>query len=812
MHSLKPYKRTDRGLPDYVNWGSIIAPNIILNKDGSLLAGRYFKGKNLAHADTSAWDAASETVNRALGKLSGGWSIWVDAVRLPVSRFTDPARNHFPNEVAELIEDERRATFTREGACFESEYVILLHYMPPLKHRGRLVDLLYDEDDNAPRRSAASATLAGFQRTMAEFDDLFGAVMQVRPMEDRRWTDETGHAQLRSDLVNYLHFLISGKSLDIPLPPDGCYLDGVISEKPVIPGDMPKIGDVFVACVAISGYPFPSASSPGVLAGLDMLPFPLRWSSRYIVLDQPEAEKQGRVIENKWKQKARGWKGLIFQDAAPNPDAEKMSFDAGSMIERTQSSMEGSGYYTVNVVLMDEDISVLEENVRTVRRVIQDAGFPERQEDLNTMEAWLGSLAGHCIPNVRRPLIHTTNLADLLPVAAPWQGLNTNQCPFYPPGSPPLIQAVTAGSTPINIGLHAGDVGHGLVFGPIGSGKSVLLSTIAMQAMRYAGAMVWAFDKGRSLMPTFRATGRYYDIGSDKLVWCPLSVLDTEADAAWAEEWIATCFELQTGYPPRPPHTDAIHQAIQVLSHGTGRSLTHFVRQVQNQDVREAMAFYTLNGPMGYMLDAETDGLNENLVCGFEVAELMSMGERSLIPVLLYLFRRFNRMLKGQPAYLLIDEAWTMLGHPVWRDKIREWLKELRKANCAVVMATQSLSDATRSGLMDVLLESCPTRFYGANPAAMIDGTENEPGPHQMYQKFGLTDAQTEMVRQAIPKRHYLYDSPDGSALVDLRLGKTTLAFVGVDVKKGGPRIDKLYRDHGDKWPAIWLLENGIKP
>jgi type IV secretion system protein TrbE len=217
------------------------------------------------------------------------------------------------------------------------------------------------------------------------------------------------------------------------------------------------------------------------------------------------------------------------------------------------------------------------------------------------------------------------------------------------------------------------------------------------------------------------------------------------------------------------------------------------------------MQFYTLEGTLGHMLDAETDGLADGLVCGFEIAELMGMGERSLIPVLLYLFRRFQRGLKGQPAYMLLDEAWTMLGHPVFRDKLREWLKELRKANCAVVMATQSLSDAIRSGLLDVLLESCPFRFFGANPAAMTDGTEDEPGPRQMYQKFGLTTAQIEMVRQGIPKRHYLIASPDGAALIDLRLGRKALKFVGAGSKDDLARIDRLYAEYCNGWAKVWL-------
>jgi type IV secretion system protein VirB4 len=108
---------------------------------------------------------------------------------------------------------------------------------------------------------------------------------------------------------------------------------------------------------------------------------------------------------------------------------------------------------------------------------------------------------------------------------------------------------------------------------------------------------------------------------------------------------------------------------------------------------------------------------------------------------------------------------------------------------------------------MDVLLESCPFRFFGANPAAMTDGEESEPGPRQFYEKFGLTEAQIELIRQARPKRQYLIDCPEGSALVDLRLGPKALKFVGSGSKPDLARIDKLYREHGDDWARHWLNE-----
>ena len=79
--------------------------------------------------------------------------------------------------------------------------------------------------------------------------------------------------------------------------------------------------------------------------------------------------------------------------------------------------------------------------------------------------------------------------------------------------------------------------------------------------------------------------------------------------------------------------------------------------QVQDETIRSALRYYTLEGTLGRLLDAEEDGLAEAAFIVFEIEDLMAMGERNLIPVLLYLFRRFERSLKGQPAYLLAGRS-----------------------------------------------------------------------------------------------------------------------------------------------------------
>ena len=183
----------------------------------------------------------------------------------------------------------------------------------------------------------------------------------------------------------------------------------------------------------------------------------------------------------------------------------------------------------------------------------------------------------------------------------------------------------------------------------------------------------------------------------------------------------------------------------------------------------------------------------------------MKKGDRNLIPVLTYLFHRIERSLDGKPSLLLLDEAWVMLGHPVFKEQIREWLKVLRKANCGVVLATQSLSDARSSGIMDVLLESCPTHIFLPNKEA-----RNEEA-YAFYKSCALNDRQIEILARSVPKHDYYMTSHSGRRLFQLGLGPVALSFVGASDKESLARIRELKKLHGQEWPQHWLEDRNIR-
>jgi type IV secretion system protein VirB4 len=240
------------------------------------------------------------------------------------------------------------------------------------------------------------------------------------------------------------------------------------------------------------------------------------------------------------------------------------------------------------------------------------------------------------------------------------------------------------------------------------------------------------------------------------------------------------------------------------------RSLTHFITTVQDTAIRDALKHYTLEGGMGHLLDGSEDSLNLSSFVVFEVDELMMLGEQNAIPVLLYLFRRFEKSLTGQPAILSLDEAWVMLGHKVFREKMREWLKELRKKNCAVIVATQSLSDAVRSGLIDTLLEQCPTKILLPNKEADLQGTEENPGPAELYRMFGLNDNEIRLLSHGQYKRDYYYKSPLGRRMFQLGLGPLALSFVAVSDKDTLREVKTHEEENGVDWPIHWLVKKGV--
>jgi len=799
MLNLRKFRSRARGVSDLLPYAALIAPGIVLCKDGTFLAGFVAHGQDTASSTADELAFVSAQFNNAVKLLGSGWMLHVDAVRSIHHAYSRPEDSHFPDPVSQLIDDERRDFFSG-GVCYRTKTVVILSFKPNFGAEK----MTAAAKTGGGSSTALERSLELFQNTLLEFEDALSAVLHLKRLADYAEADESGSSARYSELLSHLQLCLTGIEQPVQIPDTPMYLDALLGCEELIGGLTPRIGDQHIAVISIDGLP--QESWPAMLSVLDGLQLQYRFSSRFICLDQLDAQKEITSYRKGWEQNVFRFVDKYFNlpNARPNMDASNMVNDAGDALMEVQGGYVGAGFLSACIVLLHEDQVILQDWARELRRAILTLGFGCRIETINALDAWLGTHPGNWFANLRRPLINTLNLADLLPLSSIWAGERNCPCPFYPAESPALMVCTTDGSTPFWFNLHVRDVGHTMIFGPIGAGKSTLLALIAAQFRRYDQAQVFAFDKGMSMFALCEAVGgTHYDVGgSDALSFAPLQHIDDPAELAWAEEWVGTLLELQ-GTPVTPRDRNKIHKAMSLLcSSPVGmRSLTDFVNLLQDQRLKEGLQHYTRAGAMGYLLDAETDQLGLSPFMVFEIEDLMNLGDKNLIPVLLYLFHRIEKALTGQPVLLVLDEAWLMLGHPVFRAKIREWLKVLRKANCAVVMATQSLSDAKNSGILDVLVESCQTKVFLPNITA------RQEVQSELYQQMGLNNKQIEIIASATPKRDYYVVTPYGRRLIQLALQTTELAFVGISDKENISRIKELKIKYGADWPRVWVAE-----
>ena len=805
--ALKRHRSKDAGFADLLNYAAMVDDGIVVGKNGSFMAAWLYRGEDNASSTDSQREAVSFRINKALSGMGSGWMLHVDAVRRAAPSYPAPDASSFPDPLSAAIDEERRRLFEKLGTMFEGFFVITVTYFPPLLAQRKFVELMFD-DDAIPhdRTSRTRGQIDYFRRECVNIQSHLSAAVKVTRLLGKPIQQEDGTSVTHDDFLRWLQYCVTGKNHPVILPSNPMYLDALIGSQELWSGVVPRVGRKFIQVVAIDGFPLESA--PGILTALGEQPCEYRWSSRFIFMDAHEAVAHLDKYRKKWRQKIRGFFDQVFNTntGSIDEDAIAMVADAQSAIAEINSGLVTEGYYTSVVVLMDEDREKLGMAALRLEKTINRVGFNARIETINTLDAYLGSLPGHGVENVRRPLINTMNLADLLPTSTIWTGSSYAPCPLYPPQSPPLMHGVTQGATQFRFNLHVRDLGHSLMFGPTRAGKSAKLALIALQARRYPGMSLFVFDKGMSMYPTtLGAKGSHFKVAANEsqLQFCPLQFLGAKTDRAWAMEFIDIILALN-GLITTPDQRNEIGSAIVNMHDSGARTMTEFMLTIQDSAIRSALAQYTVGGLMGHLLDAEEDGLALATFTTFEIDELMKLGEKFALPVLLYLFHRIERSLHGQPAMILIDEAWLMLGHATFRDKIREWLKAFAKKNCSLLLCTQSLSDAKRSGILDVIIEATATKIYLPNRDA-----RNEDAS-ALYRQMGLNTKQIEIIATAIPKRQYYCVSEAGCRLYELALGPLAMAFAGSTDLDSIAAIQQLEKQHGQRWIDEWLASKGL--
>ncbi|QMW23218.1 conjugal transfer protein TrbE [Sandaracinobacteroides saxicola] len=795
MMNLAEYRRTATRLADFLPWTALVGEGVVLNKDGSFQRTARFRGPDLDSAVAAELVAVASRLNNAFRRLGSGWAIFVEAQRheaasYPASLFADAA--------SALVDAERKADFEEAGAHYESSYFLTFLYLPPAEDAARAETWLYE----GRQQSGVDP-----HEALAAFIDRTNRVLQLVDgfMPECRWLDD-------AETLTYLHATVSTKRHRVRVPETPIYLDALLADEPLTGGLEPRIGAAHLRVLTING--FPTATTPGILDDLNRLAFPYRWSTRAILLDKTDATKLLTRIRRQWFAKRKSIAAILKEvmtneaSALVDTDAANKAADADMALQELGADYAGQAYVTATVTVWDADPRTADEKLRLVEKVIQGRDFTAMSETINAVDAWLGSLPGHVYANVRQPPISTLNLAHMIPLSAVWAGPERDE--HF--GAPPLLYGKTEGSTPFRFSLHVGDVGHTLVVGPTGAGKSVLLALIALQFRRYPDAQVFAFDFGGSIRAAALAMGGdWHDLGgsltdgaASSVSLQPLARVHETHERAWAADWVAAILARE-GVTITPEVKEHLWTALTSLASAPipERTVTGLAVLLQSNDLKQALRPYCVGGPYGRLLDAEGEQLGDAAVQAFETEGLIGRGAAPA--VLAYLFHRIGDRLDGRPTLLIVDEGWLALDDEGFAAQLREWLKTLRKKNASVVFATQSLADIDGSAIASAIIESCQTRLLLPNERAI------EPQITAIYRRFGLNDRQIEILSRATPKRDYYCQSRRGNRLFELGLSEVALALCAASSKTDQAAIEAILAEHGrDGFLSAWLRARDV--
>src|SRR5579872_6317515 len=215
---ITEHRSRARGLADLLLTYALIEDGILLQQDGSLLAGWSYRGPDMMSAAAAEMDALSARLNHVL-RLGSGWMIQCDAIRSCAPGYPQPGE--FPDPVTHVIDDERRQQFMDEGAHFESEYFLTLTWLPPLELEERARGWVFDGGNHRNRRTATQH-LGHFQSKVDAFENVFGQLFRTERLKRVTLKDDYGRVHAHDQLLSYIRRCIGGVDHPFALPEIPC--------------------------------------------------------------------------------------------------------------------------------------------------------------------------------------------------------------------------------------------------------------------------------------------------------------------------------------------------------------------------------------------------------------------------------------------------------------------------------------------------------------------------------------------------------------------------------------------------------------
>lgn len=436
--------------------------------------------------------------------------------------------------------------------------------------------------------------------------------------------------------------------------------------------------------------------------------------------------------------------------------------ELGESIKEIELKGNYFGQFSLTVVIYDMDPKKVDRACAEFYKVFSVHDAQLYEEKYNLLNAFLATVPGNYAFNLRSLYLLNSNYAD-------FSFLFTLHC--GEPQNPHLRQEYLAvletnHRTPYFLNLHHRDVAHTMILGRTGAGKSFLLNFLITNLQKY-DPRTFIFDLGGSFESLTHLFGGSYarvGINSPDFRINPFSLPPTKENLDFLALFAKVLLQGTAPIELDPTEERDLYQQIENLySVDPALRTLGVLANTLGHRLGDRLARWTQGGQFGFLFDNADDTISFSRFQCFDFQQ-MSQYPALLEPLLFYILHRANSVIADRQISttfkaFFIDEAWVFLKNPSIQRYVVEALKTWRKVNAAMILSTQSLDELRRSDMLDVIIESCPTKLFLANPDMDRD----------LYRRqFHLNENETDLISSLIPKQQFLIKTPDLAKVANL--------------------------------------------
>lgn len=806
---------------ELVPWFEQVTPGLILCQDGSLLGAFEYEGIDYDSTNGDDHDVASQSFETALAAFDDRNILWTYLDKRSRVFIENSDIGH---PVARLLEQEW-LNATDNGNLAYLRHVVFVAFRV-FRGAAGVIDEVGAEMAGGKNLAQALGSVvrqtlmmkAGIEKidgkiisSIATFEAQLASFAQVLPRLKIRRIEGN---PLLAELSNRINLATPREKVSVPNE-GPVYLNTLLTTDTIqrVDGGVLKFVGAqhvrYLQMLSIKGY-------PGVVRNdhaeqLLMIGGDFTVAQVYRFLDRERAKELVMKREQQYRSQV---KGPIVQMIEKLTGQESERVNTGNLVlaEDAQSALVemtahnvNFGYHSMAVQVIGRDVQDLDTTRKQIAGVLSNAGYGVVNEVIHQVAAYTATIPGAADAAVRSTLVSTRNLSDMVVVRSIQPGPNENAYFTEQRRAPSraLCLFPTPSGVPELFNFHVGDLGHFMVIGGSGGGKTTFINLMMTMFQRYAPCRVIVLDKDRSCYLTIKALGgNYIDIVNDgdattkmnPLRWMP-------QPNRWGDiaRWLMGAMEAFGGEPLTAQQAQTINHAIALTSTSASGAtdLSTFKTMLDGMDGAIAArlgpwvrASHGNSANYSYLFDNLEDGFAQQLqgggngVIGIGLGGLLK-DERLSPSVLEYLFMSIDELIDGRtPTLIYLEEGWYLLGNERFRAGYEDWLKTMRKRMAAVGLSTQSVEDIRRSGISSTLNDNIKTRIYLPNSQALAS--------RDVYTgMLGLSDDHVQLIRALTPKRHYMLWQEGRTRILDGSLPSKVLGLT---------RSDALARDTFDRW------------